>query len=58
MKREKNRVLGKGGHIFGGRVLGRLAITRSFGDFAMKIQYDELGKKFWKNYLSVEPEVR
>ena len=37
IKREKNRVLSQGGYIFGGRVLGKLAITRSFGDFEMKV---------------------
>ena len=34
---EKKRVTNAGGYIFGGRLLGKLAITRAFGDFEMKI---------------------
>ena len=36
-EKEKKRVLKNGGYIFGGRLLGKLAITRAFGDFEMKI---------------------
>jgi serine/threonine protein phosphatase PrpC len=57
-EKEKKRVQSAGGYIFGGRLLGKLAITRAFGDFSMKIQHDEFGAKFQKKFLLVEPEVR
>lgn len=57
-KREQQRVWQQGGYIFGGRLAGKLAITRSFGDFALKVHKDEGGKNYFKNYLSNEPEVR
>ena len=41
-----------------GRVLNRLAITRAFGDFEMKIFVGDDGKPIRKYFLSVEPETR
>lgn len=44
-----------------GRVLGRLAITRAFGDFECKdieVQNKETGQLEIKNFIISEPEVR
>lgn len=44
-----------------GRVLGRLAITRAFGDFECKdieVQNKETGELEIKNFIISEPEVR
>jgi serine/threonine protein phosphatase PrpC len=41
---EINRVKLKGGFVVGGRVAGRLAITRAFGDHGLKLQIDENGE--------------
>ena len=43
-KKEQKLVKKRGGYMLAGRVLGKLAITRSFGDFEMKVQKDEKGK--------------
>jgi len=43
-----------------GRVLGRLAVTRAFGDFDCKnieVQMEENEKEI-KNFVLVEPEIR
>jgi hypothetical protein len=42
----------------GGRVAGRLAITRAFGDHELKIQIDENGEAHHQEYLTVIPEIR
>ena len=44
-----------------GRVLGRLAVTRAFGDFECKqiaVKNDETGEKQLRNFVLVEPEIR
>ena len=49
-----------GGYIVLGRVLGRLAITRAFGDFECKnieIQNKETGETEIKSFVLSEPEV-
>ena len=35
-KDEQERIKGQGGYIVFGRVLGKLAVTRAFGDFECK----------------------
>lgn len=57
-EKEKKRVMKNGGNIFGGRLMGKLIVTRAFGDFSLKVQTDEMGTYFFKNYLTCEPEVR
>mmetsp|Transcript_19098 Transcript_19098/g.18727 ORF Transcript_19098/g.18727 Transcript_19098/m.18727 type:complete len:136 (+) Transcript_19098:1243-1650(+) len=49
-----------GGYIVLGRVLGRLAITRAFGDFECKnieIQNKETGETEIKSFVLSEPEI-
>ena len=44
-----------------GWVLGRLAITRAFGDFECKnieIEDKETGEKEYKSFITCEPEIR
>ena len=43
-----------------GRVLGRLAVTRAFGDFDCKnieVPVGDEGEKELKNFVLVQPEV-
>ena len=54
---EIQRVKDNGGNIVGGRLEGRLAISRAFGDFEYKY-VNENGKKIKKHVLVSEPEVR
>lgn len=54
---EIQRVKDNGGNIVGGRLEGRLAISRAFGDFEYKY-VNENGKKIKKHVLISEPEVR
>ena len=58
LQSEINRVKLKGGYVVGGRVAGRLAITRAFGDHELKIQIDENGELHYQEYLTVIPEIR
>ena len=47
-KDEQERIKSQGGYIVFGRVLGRLAVTRAFGDFECKqiaVKNDETGEK-------------
>lgn len=56
---EQERIKKQGGYIVFGRVLGRLAVTRAFGDFDCKnieVPVDE-EKKEIKNFVLIEPEV-
>lgn len=63
---EQHRIKSQGGYIVYGRVLGRLAISRAFGDFDCKgietnAHEDEgLGsdQKVVRNFISSEPEIR
>jgi serine/threonine protein phosphatase PrpC len=55
---ECHRVMTEGGLIVGGRVAGRLAITRAIGDFSLKRELDEHGVLKNKQYLSCIPEIR
>ena len=44
-----------------GRVLGRLAVTRAFGDFECKqiaVKNEETGEKVLRNFVLSEPEIR
>jgi serine/threonine protein phosphatase PrpC len=56
--KEKKRVKESGGVIVGGRLGGRLAVTRAFGDFDLKVKLDETGDEHFKDYLTVAPEIR
>lgn len=58
---EQNRIKNDGGYIVFGRVLGRLAITRAFGDFECKdleVTNKDTGEKEIKSFIISEPEVR
>ena len=60
-KDEQERIKSAGGYIVFGRVLGRLAVTRAFGDFECKqipIKNEETKEKELKNFVLCEPEVR
>ncbi len=48
---EKARIESVGGHIFGGRLFGTLAISRAFGDGEMKVPKQEA------NYVSCVPHI-
>lgn len=52
------RVKRNGGYVFGGRVSGRLAIARAFGDHEMKVLIDPSGNVTFQTYLTVIPEIR
>lgn len=57
---EQERIKAEGGYIVFGRVLGRLAITRAFGDFECKnleVKGDD-GEVRIKNFVTSEPEIR
>jgi len=58
LESEIERVKANGGYISGGRVLGRLAITRAFGDFEMKVYNKENGELSFKDFITVTPEIR
>lgn len=58
---EQARIKNDGGYIVFGRVLGRLAITRAFGDFECKdleVQNKDTGETEIKSFIICEPEVR
>ena len=60
-KDEQERIKSQGGYIVFGRVLGRLAVTRAFGDYECKqimIMNDETGVKEPRNFVLCEPEIR
>ena len=60
-KDEQERIKSQGGFIVFGRVLGRLAVTRAFGDFECKqisILNEETQKREIKNFVLNEPEIR
>lgn len=57
---EQARIKNDGGYIVFGRVLGRLAITRAFGDFEWKdleVQNKETGEMEIKSFIISEPEI-
>ena len=41
-----------------GRVGGKIAITRAFGDFEFKVFIDDEGQLIRKNVIIAEPEIR
>lgn len=60
---ELERIKSQGGYIVYGRVLGRLAISRAFGDFDCKniemVNNDDPSKpKVIRNFILSEPEIR
>lgn len=61
---ELNRIKSQGGYIVYGRVLGRLAISRAFGDFDCKniemtdSEAEPGQQKQIRNFILSEPEVR
>ena len=60
-KDEQERIKSQGGFIVFGRVLGRLAVTRAFGDFECKkisILNEQTQEKEIKNFVLNEPEIR
>lgn len=60
-KDEQDRIKSQGGFIIFGRVFGRLAVTRSFGDFQCKqiqIINEKTQEKETKNFVLNEPEIR
>lgn len=54
---EALRIEKAGGEIKIGRVEGKLAITRAFGDFEFKIMYEN-GYQVRKDYITSVPEIR
>lgn len=58
LQSEINRVKMNGGSVVGGRVAGRLAVARAFGDYDLKMQKDENGKVHRQDFLTVKPEIR
>lgn len=60
-KDEQERIKSQGGYIVFGRVLGRLAVTRAFGDFDCKqiqITNEETKEVEEHNFVLNEPEIR
>ena len=60
-KDEQERIKGQGGYIVFGRVLGRLAVTRAFGDFECKqimVENKDTQQKEMRNFVICEPEIR
>lgn len=60
-KDEQERIKAQGGYIVFGRVLGRLAVTRAFGDFDCKqiqITNEETKEVEEHNFVLNEPEIR
>lgn len=60
-KDEQERIKSQGGYIVFGRVLGKLAVTRAFGDFECKqimVKDEETGEKTMRNFVLCEPEIR
>ena len=60
-KDEQDRIKSQGGYIVFGRVLGRLAVTRAFGDFECKqiSITDEVTKEVsTRDFVLNEPEIR
>lgn len=58
---EQSRIKNDGGYIVFGRVLGRLAITRAFGDFECKdleVQNKDTEEKEIKSFIISQPEIR
>lgn len=58
---EQARIRNDGGYIVLGRVLGRLAITRAFGDFECKnidVENKDTGETELKSFILSEPEIR
>jgi serine/threonine protein phosphatase PrpC len=55
---EQERIKSQGGYIVYGRVLGRLAVSRAFGDFDCKnLEVDGPERKEIKSFIIAEPEV-
>lgn len=60
---EQERIKKQGGYIVFGRVLGRLAVTRAFGDFDCKnievptMEEGQPERKEIRNFVLIEPEV-
>ena len=57
----KQELNNDGGYIVFGRVLGKLAITRAFGDFECKdleVQVKDSEEKEIKSFIISEPEIR
>lgn len=60
-KDEQERIKSQGGYIVFGRVLGRLAVTRAFGDFEckqIKIKDEATQETSLRNFVLNEPEIR
>lgn len=55
---EVARISQMDGFVEFGRVGGKLAITRAFGDFEFKYVKDEQGRKVRKNMIISQPEIR
>lgn len=55
---EVERIKNGDGQIELGRVGGKIAITRAFGDFEFKIFIDDEGQLIRKNVIIAEPEIR
>eukprot|EP01125_Pyxidicula_operculata_P005314 TRINITY_DN190_c0_g1_i2.p1 TRINITY_DN190_c0_g1~~TRINITY_DN190_c0_g1_i2.p1 ORF type:complete len:365 (-),score=76.89 TRINITY_DN190_c0_g1_i2:738-1832(-) len=56
--RESERVLSRGGHIVGGRLEGKIAVSRAFGDLSLKTGSSHNIQNSKKQPLTCEPEVK
>lgn len=58
LQSEIDRIKVRGGVVTCGRVAGRLAVSRAFGDHELKMQVDDKGIIHYLEYLCVQPELR
>lgn len=60
-KDEQERIKGQGGYIVCGRVMGKLAVTRAFGDFEckqLKVTDEDTQRVHMEDFVLCKPEIR